>query len=207
MLAPDLPIRTPRLTLRGHREGDLDDLLAFHGDPEVVRYTPWPVRDRRLTEQALAQRIPQTSVERPGDLLCLAIEHAGRVVGEVLLIWRDETTAELGYALASAHHHRGLAAEAAAPMIDLAFDLLGTHRVAATVISANTASAAVLGKLGFRREGTLVEATAFEGGWADEDLYAVTADDWRRRRDLRDLEGSPPAASREEGASPVPGLA
>ena len=36
--------------LRAHRMDDLDDLARFHGDPEVVRYVPWPVRDRAATE-------------------------------------------------------------------------------------------------------------------------------------------------------------
>ena len=44
-----LPIETERLVLRAHRTSDLDDLLAFHGDPEVVRFVPWPVRDRAAT--------------------------------------------------------------------------------------------------------------------------------------------------------------
>jgi len=40
------PIETERLRLRPHRMSDVDDLLRFHSDPEVVRYLPWPVRDR-----------------------------------------------------------------------------------------------------------------------------------------------------------------
>ena len=52
-LSVRLPLQTERLVLRTHRAEDLDDLVVFHGDPEVVRYVPWPLRDRTATEQTL----------------------------------------------------------------------------------------------------------------------------------------------------------
>ena len=55
-LAVDLPLETERLVLRAHRREDLDDLVRFHGDPEVVRYVPWPVRDRAATNSATTPR-------------------------------------------------------------------------------------------------------------------------------------------------------
>ena len=57
--ALDVPIFTDRLVLRPHRMADLDDLVRFHGDPDVVRYLPWPVRDRAATEQALRMKLGQ----------------------------------------------------------------------------------------------------------------------------------------------------
>ncbi len=59
-LHPSYPIRTERLDLRPHRMEDLDDLLAFHSDPDVVRYVPWPVRDREQTRTALKAKLTRT---------------------------------------------------------------------------------------------------------------------------------------------------
>lgn len=56
-LDPALPIRTERLLLRPHRPEDLDDLVRFHSDPEVVRYVPWLVRDRAATEETLQVKL------------------------------------------------------------------------------------------------------------------------------------------------------
>ena len=53
-LTPPLPVETERLLLRPHRLEDLDDLVRFHSDPEVVRHVPWPVRDRAATDEAVA---------------------------------------------------------------------------------------------------------------------------------------------------------
>ena len=63
-----LPIATERLVLRAHRADDLDDLVAFHSDPEVVRHVPWPVRDREATAARYRWRVePQVSAPLPFD--------------------------------------------------------------------------------------------------------------------------------------------
>ena len=72
----ELPLRTERLVLREHRADDLDDLVVFHSDPDVVRWTPWPVRDRAATEAALAFKLDRVALEEPGQWLVLAIELA-----------------------------------------------------------------------------------------------------------------------------------
>ena len=43
-LEPGLSIETERLLLRAHRSDDLDDLVAFHSDPDVVE---WALARRR----------------------------------------------------------------------------------------------------------------------------------------------------------------
>ena len=72
-----LPITTDRLVLRPHTMDDLDDLVVFHSDPEVVRYVPWPVRDRVATEETLRVKLTQTELVAPGQWLVLAVELAG----------------------------------------------------------------------------------------------------------------------------------
>ncbi len=185
--APDgldvrLPIETERLILRPHRMTDLDDLAAFHGDPEVVRHVPWPVRDRAATEEALRVKLTQTSLVSHGQWLVLAVElrETGHVVGEVLLKWASERQGEVGFAFARPHQGRGYAAEAATAMLRLGFDDLGFHRICAVVIDGNEASARLLGRLGFRREARLVDGVLFKGQWATQLVFAMLEDEWRQ---------------------------
>ncbi len=128
-LFPAYPVRTARLNLRPHRAGDLDDLVEFHGSPEVVRYLPWPVRHRDQTRAVLQTKLGQDALRVPGDWLVLAIElrETGMVVGEVLLKWVSEESrqGELGFAFHAAYQRQGLAAEAARAMLGLGFDGLG----------------------------------------------------------------------------------
>lgn len=147
------PIETARLTLRPHHENDLDDLLVFHGDPQVTAYIPWPVRDREQTAQALAERLVRTSASAPGDVLSLAVEErdSGTVIGEVLLRRTGATETEVGYALRQDRWGRGLASEAVTALLDEAAGW-GVTTVAAVVEPPNTASVALLERLGFHRE-------------------------------------------------------
>jgi RimJ/RimL family protein N-acetyltransferase len=73
-LRPTYPLRTERLDLRPHRMDDLDDLYAFHSRPEVVRYTPWPVRDRERTRVALEAKLTQDALTEPGQWLCAVLD-------------------------------------------------------------------------------------------------------------------------------------
>ena len=184
-LRPEYPIRTQRLELRPHRREDLDDLVAFHSRPEVVRYVPWPVRDREQTAAALEKKLSQDALTAPGQWLVLAIvlRESGTVIGEVLLKWESDTDrqGELGFALHSDHHGRGLAAEAANAVLRLGFDDLGLHRIAAVCIVENTDSARLLERLGMRREAHLRHSAFFKGGWVDQYVYAMLADEWHAR--------------------------
>ncbi len=178
-----LPVETERLVLRGHREGDLDDLLRFHSDPEVVRWTPWPVRDRAATEETLATKVTRTELRDHGDWLMLAIEEraSGTVVGEVLLKWDSDRQGEVGFALGRDHWGRGYAGEAATAMLRVGFEELGFHRITAICVEDNTASAQLLRRLGFRQEARLVDGVLFKGEWRTELVFAMLEDEWRAR--------------------------
>ena len=180
-LAVDLPLETDRLVLRPHRITDLDDLARFHGDPEVVRYVPWPLRDRAATEETLQVKLGQTVLEEHGQWLVLAVElrATATVIGEVLLKWASDRQGELGFAFARDHQGQGYAAEAATAILRLAFDELGFHRVSAVVVEGNDASVHLLGRLGFRQEARHVDGEMFKGAWVTLLVFALLEDEWR----------------------------
>ena len=185
-LRPAYPISTQRLDLRPHRPSDLDDLLAFHSDPDVVRYVPWPVRDREMVREALDKKLDQTELTQEGQWLVLAVElrETGTVIGEVLLKWESvaDRQGELGFALSAAHQGKGYAREAAEAMLRLGFEELGLHRIVGICVDANADSARLMGRLGMRLEGHLVDNVMFKGEWASQLVYAIREDDWRAAR-------------------------
>jgi RimJ/RimL family protein N-acetyltransferase len=178
-----LPIGTERLLLRPHRMEDLDDLVVFHSDPDVVRYVPWPVRDRAATEETLRAKLTQTELAAHGQWLVLAMElrETGTVIGEVLLKWASDRQGEIGFALGRGHHGHGYAAEAATAMLRLGFEDLGFHRISAVVIDGNAASARLLARLGFRQEARFVDGVRFKGAWSTQLVFAMLEDEWRSR--------------------------
>jgi len=181
-VSPALPLRTPRLVLRSFDVDDLEPLLTFHGDPDVVRYVPFPPRDRAAVAAVLKRKVASTGLAQEGDLLELAVVlvEDGTLVGDVLLALRsiEHETLEVGYLFAPAHGGRGYATEAVRALVDLAFRGLGARRVVARVDARNVSSRALLERLGMRLEAELVENEWFKGELTTEVDYAVLAREW-----------------------------
>lgn len=193
MIRPDYPIRTERLALRPWRSDDLDRYHQLRGDPEVARF----LYDEPLSRRQAADKLAglRTKITEPGQWINLAVEltadRAGavdthrppgsQVVGDVGLCWVSDAhrQAEIGYAFHADSRGRGYAAEAAAAMVGLAFSLLGAHRVSGRLDARNLASAALLDRLGMRREGHFVENEFVKGEWTDEVVYAVLDHEWQ----------------------------
>ncbi len=84
----------------------------------------------------------------------------------------------LGYAGFASHAGRGLMTEGLAAVISRAFGELDLHRLEANIQPANAPSLALVGRLGFRREGTSPSMLLVDGEWRDHERWAVLADDW-----------------------------
>ncbi|MEI7058458.1 GNAT family N-acetyltransferase [Nocardioides sp. CCNWLW239] len=182
VLAPDYPVRTERLALRPiDVERDLDDLHAYLSREDVCRYIPAVPRDREQLRQAYAPGRRPSVLRREGEVLCLAVEHEGRLIGDIVLFWhsKEQRSGEIGYAFNPEFHGRGFATETARALLGLAFDGLGLHRVIARVDERNTASARVIERLGMRKEAVEREAEWFKGEWTTLVHYAMLEGEWR----------------------------
>lgn len=186
MLAPTYPVETERLLLRPLDPiKDVDAVHAYQSLPEVCRYIPFEPRTReQIAERLMDPERVRWAMLEPGQALDLAMvrKDTGELIGDVLLMWRDETNAEIGYAVHPDHHGHGYATEAAGAMLRLAFEPdhgLALHRVTARIDQRNPASAAVLTKLGMRQEAVLEENEWFKGEWSTEVDFAILDREWR----------------------------
>ncbi|MFN8077616.1 MAG: GNAT family protein [Kineosporiaceae bacterium] len=170
-------LETERLLLRPLQHGDEDALFALFGDPQVMRYwntPPWvdPAR-------ASAMIASDAEAAADGSALRLGIVPlgAGTVVGTVSLFALDHANrrGEVGYALRYDCWGRGYATEAVGALVRWAFGELGLHRLEADIDPRNTASAAVLTRLGFRLEGVLRERWFVAGEVSDSAMYGLLA--------------------------------
>jgi RimJ/RimL family protein N-acetyltransferase len=131
---------------------------------------PWD----RETAEAKLRTWSSAPFEETGDVLVLAVEVGGDVVGEAMLKWAaGPRQAELGYALHPDVGGRGLATEAARATLRLAFETYGFHRVYARIDDENLASIRVAERLGMRREAHLLENDLRDGVWSSEVVYAL----------------------------------
>ena len=168
-------LRSARLVLRPVDDADADDLFALHSNPHVLRYwdaPPW-------REPARAERFITASrqMAAAGDGVRLAVDRApdGGFIGWCSLNrWNPEyRSASLGYCYEDAAWGRGYATEAAHLLVAWGFATLDLNRVQAETDTRNLASARVLEKLGFVREGTLREDCIVNGEVSDSWVYGL----------------------------------
>ncbi len=181
----DYPLRTPRLALRPPTAADAEDLLVYRSIPEVCRYVPFEPMDAAEVRRRIDEVWTRHQLTDEGQHVTLAMEltdgeHAGRVVGDVVLMWhsREHGAGEVGWMLSPDFGGRGLASEAVRALLDVAFGVVGLHRVVARIDARNAASARLAERVGMRREAHLVENEWFKGEWTDELDYAVLAREW-----------------------------
>ena len=89
--------------------------------------------------------------------------------------------AEIGFTLAPAYQKQGFATEAVGAVLDRLFRVQGMHKVAAECDARNAASAGLLERLGFTREGLLRQQTYLKGEWTDDLIYGLLAPEWLSR--------------------------
>ena len=174
-------IETTRLQLRRFADADLPAFIVYRNDPDVARYQSWEGISE--AEAVAFVREQQTApVGAPGEGLQIAIERkdSGRMIGDCFfkVMEDDPRQAEIGYTLAREAQGHGFATEAVAALLTWAFPAFDLHRIIAIVDVKNTASVALLERLGLRREGHFRENIWFKGAWGDEFLYAILRDEW-----------------------------
>ncbi len=172
------PLRTDRLLVRPATAADAGPVWRYRRLPEVVLWmTALPG-----TEEVFTARF--TSPDRLG--VTLAVEHEGRVVGDLRLNVEDAwgqsevvasthgTQAEIGWAFDPAVQGRGLATEVAVRLVDLCFDELGLRRVTARCFLDNARSWRLMERIGMRRESTCrADSLHRDGQWRDSCTYAL----------------------------------
>ena len=180
---PTPTLHTARLRLRPFTNADADALYAMHSSAYVLRYwdsPPW--RDRARAERFLTA-CRQMAEEGSGARLAIDRASDSSFLGWCSLTrWNpDYRSASLGYCLSEAAWGHGYATEAARSVLEWAFDALDLNRVQAETDTRNAASARVLEKLGFLREGTLREDCVVDGEVSDSWVYGLLRRDWQSR--------------------------
>lgn len=105
---------------------------------------------------------------------------AGSITVERIDPWNR--VAEIGYWLAKEYAGRGTMRRAAAALIDYLIDRRSINRIEIRCTPANVRSRSIPLHLGFRLEGTLRQAAYLQGRFHDHLLFAITADEWKRKK-------------------------
>ncbi|MCF1709823.1 GNAT family N-acetyltransferase [Tabrizicola sp. J26] len=170
-------IRTPRLTLRRARKGDLTAVHALLSNPRLMRY--WSTPEHETIEQTCAWldgmvaagEASDAALARgePTDSDDFLIEYQGRVIGKAGA-WK---LPEVGFLIATEYHGQGLMREAMEAMIAHLFARHPIPRLVAEADPRNAASIGLLTRLGFVETHRAERTMQWRDEWCDSVYFAL----------------------------------
>ena len=179
-----LPVLTGSMaTLRELRLSDAPALLAMLSTEEVSRFISPPP----TTVEGFERFIAWTHRERAaGNYMCFAVvpHNMDTAIGifQVRQLEPGFGTAEWGFAIGSSFWGTGIFLDAAALVVDFAFEVVGARRLEARAATANGRGNGALRKVGAVQEGVLRKSFLRDGEYLDQILWTILDDDWRRSR-------------------------
>ncbi|MGG5258106.1 GNAT family N-acetyltransferase [Phycicoccus avicenniae] len=150
-----------------------------------------------------------------GRALPLAVEVGGRFVGQVnvgTVVLGAFRSCYVGYWVSRSVAGRMVVPTGVALVADHLFGRVGLHRMEVNIRPENTASLAVVRKLGFRSEGRRPRYLHIDGDWRDHLSFALTVEDLagetmvhRLARTVAEAQSSHESLARHTEAGPASG--
>jgi len=177
--APE-PIEAERVRVRLLLESDLPALFEVNSDEAVTSLLPYATWTSPADADAWFKRMADLQGTGLALQLVVADQASDKAIGTCLLFRLEEASrrAELGYVLGRAHWGRGLMQEALRALLARAFGAMALRRLEAEVDIRNPASARLLQRLGFTREGLLRQRWVSKGEAKDVEIYGLLCNEW-----------------------------
>jgi glyoxylase I family protein len=171
-------LTTHRLILRPIKLEDATELFAIFSDENSMQFWSEPAHTSIEQTRAFVARNAG-----PSDSGCVwAITADGKTAfGFISLYGRRERIIGLGYMIAPEKRGQGLITEACEAALAFCFEDWDMRRVRADLDPRNTASSAVLERLGFKLEGVLREDFLYDGQYVDAANYGLLRSEWLAR--------------------------
>ena len=178
-----ITLTTERLILRWLTEDDAAAQYAIYCDDIAMRY--WSASAWTDIAQAHASIAQSIEGYQSGSGLRLAIElrETGVMIGNFNLYAFNPSNrrCDVGYALNRAHWGKGYLGEAMTAALNYAFTELDLNRIEADIDPRNEASARLLERKGFLKEGYMPERWIVNGEICDTVFYGLLRRHWEAR--------------------------
>ncbi|MFG3102954.1 GNAT family N-acetyltransferase [Streptomyces sp. NPDC048182] len=174
-------LRGGKVGLRARHEDDIPVLQAgLHDD--VVTYSqaegaPW----RPITPGSKASQFVVDDSDQRNACFSVVELEGGALIGAAEL-WKIDThnrSAHIGLALLPSARGKGYGADAVAVLCHYGFAVRGLRRLQIETLSDNAAMLHCAERNGFVREGVLRSAAWMMGGFVDEVLLGLLAEEWQ----------------------------
>jgi ribosomal-protein-serine acetyltransferase len=156
------------------------DALIEQNRAHIKEWAAWLKDDRTIEDtRAFIKRNLTRLAENDG--FTVAVWYGGEMAGQVeynYIDWVNRKT-ELGYWLGARFQGKGLITNSCRVLIRHAFEELKLNRVEMHCAVENRRSRRIPERLGFRQEGTLLQAEWMHDHFNDLVIYAMLASEWR----------------------------
>ncbi len=201
MPIPGLPRRGSRVLIRAVESADEPAFTAlaresrrFHAG--WVRPASDSARFAVFLEHSRRDDFAALLLVRREDCVLLGAINLSQIVRGVF------QNAYLDYWIGEPHARQGYMREGLALTLDHAFGPLSLHRLEANIQPGNEASRRLVGRLGFRLEGSSPGYLKIRGRWRAHERWAILQDEWRLLRSQPEILG----LVRRRRAGPSPAL-
>jgi [ribosomal protein S5]-alanine N-acetyltransferase len=179
------PFDLGNVRLRALTRNDTADWFAVLTDPTVIAQTSYDIRSLDAVEQMITHYC-NAYQDRRFYRWAIATTADDRCLGTCGFYSWDAThqVALLGYELAHAVWGQGIMTHAVQTLLAWAYTTTAINRIQATVLVGHQASARVLEKQGFQREGTLREYLICRGQPRDFWMFSHLRHDYSQRSGL-----------------------
>ena len=169
-MLPFNSLGTPRLVLRPLTAADAPTVLFLRSDPGTMRYIGRdPLQTLAEAQELIAFWNGLVETDAAVTWGLARPEAPAALIGTICL-WNLQAAhrqGEIGYSLHPDSRGQGLMGEAVEAVAAFGFAALHLHRIEARLHPDNAASARLLARHGFEREGLLRESFFFNGAFSD----------------------------------------
>ncbi|RRB07373.1 GNAT family N-acetyltransferase [Larkinella rosea] len=167
-------LSTERLVLRQFRNTDAAHLFVLRSDESIMRFIPRPLATSEADTAVLIQSFNENIRTNEMITWAIALRDSDEVVGTIgfVRMSKENYRAEVGYLLRTDYHGSGMMREALVAVVNYGFRTLNLHSIEAVVDPKNVASARLLERCGFQKEGHFKENKFYNGRFFDSVYYA-----------------------------------
>lgn len=172
-------LETERLVLRPFNSEDAPAVHRLCSDRAIADTTlniPHPYKLETAQEWIASHQ--EMYEENKGVNFAIARRKDGTLVGAIGLVFQpDHARAEMGYWIGKPYWNQGCGTEAAAAMLQYAFETRDLNRVYAHHLTRNPASGRIMQKIGMRHEGQLQQHVKKWDVFEDLEVYGILKSD------------------------------
>ncbi|POR21517.1 alanine acetyltransferase [Flavobacterium columnare] len=174
-------LESERLILRKMNHNDVEEVFALRSNPKNMEYIPRPLLKDKEDAIQLIDTINTKIDQNEGINWAITEKPNDKLIGFLgyYRIQKENYRSEIGYMILPEYAGRGIITEASKLVLEYGFNQMGLHSVEAVIDPKNGASARVLEKLGFSKEGHLRENEYFEGKFWDSVIYSILKSEFK----------------------------